>query len=111
LYFDYLKEKTDKKVLEMPGLGFSTYSYTELFNSDAVYIEDVYVIPKLRRTRLASTMANEIYKKAKELGCEYALGSVQVDTKDATESLKVLIAHGMKLLKCEDQLIWFYKEI
>lgn len=104
-------EKTDKLALELPGMGFSIYSYTELFNSQAVYIEDVYVIPKLRKTGLASTMADTIYKEAKKLGCEYALGSVQADTNGATKSLKVLLSHGMKLLKCENELIWFYKDI
>ena len=111
MYLDYMREKTDKKILEIKDEGFAVYEYTTLDGKPAVYIEDIYIIPKLRQTRLASKMSDIIYAEAKELGCTIALGSVHTNIKGATTSMKVLLAHGMKLLKSDNELIWFYKEI
>ena len=111
MYLDYIREKTNKKVLEIADKGFATYEYTTIGEDKAVYIEDIYVIPELRETGLASEIANKIYAEAKELGCTYAVGSVNTNIEGTTVSMKVLMSHGMEFLKIDNELIWFYKGI
>lgn len=111
MYLDYLEETSTKKTYEVVGKGFAVYDYTELDGNKAVYIEEIYTKPEFRKTHLASDIASEIYKIARKLGCSIALGSAHITNKKCADSIKVLLAHGMRPLKADDQLIWFYKEI
>jgi len=111
MYLDYLREKTDKQILEIKDQGFITYSYTTLGDDKAVYVEDIYIVPELRKTKLMLKMIREIYSEAKEKGCSVALGSVQLNTKKPETSIRLLLDHGMKVLRNENQKIWFFKEI
>jgi len=111
LFLDYLKEKTGKDSLEIKDKGFITYSYTNLGKDKAVYIEDIYIIPKLRKTGIMLEMIQRIYKESKDKGCVVALGSVQIETNNPEISVRLLLDHGMKILKNENQKIWFWKEL
>lgn len=106
LYADYIKEREGIDTLEVDG-GFATYN----IEGDSCYIINIYTIPEMRKTGLASQMADQIAGKAKLAGCRYLLGSVDPRTNGATESMKVLLAYGFKLQGLNGPLIFFSKEL
>ncbi len=105
LYFKYLKEKTDKLILEVET-GFAIYSYPD---EHTVYIEDLYILPEWRKSSHASLIANEIADLARAKGCTKMLGSVIPSTKNSTASLSVLISYGMKLDSATNNFILMSK--
>jgi len=108
LYADYLKERTEDKILEL-DFGFATYRH--IHAEKTTYIVDIYVVPKFRKEGLASQMANEIANEAKEIGHTKLLGSVVPSTKGSTNSLKALLAYGMNLKGSGNDFILFEKDI
>lgn len=111
LYKQYIEETTDTQMLETE-YGFATY--TTMFNEGGYfdcYIEDIYVIPEARKTHKASAMADEIAKAAKDQGCHRLLGSVNLEIKDPTRSVKVLLAYGFEILNASQGCIWFKKDL
>jgi ribosomal protein S18 acetylase RimI-like enzyme len=106
LYGDYLRERTNDHILET-GRGFATYRFVE----NAVYIVDIYVVPQFRKSGEASQMADAIAKAAKEQGCTKMLGSVVPSMKGSLDSVKVLLAYGMRPVSAREDFIVFEKEI
>lgn len=108
MYAKYIKEKTTDNILETDK-GFATYRYLD--NNKTVYIIDIYVLPDFRKTNVASTIADDIVKEAKVLGCTNLLGSVVPSNKSSTASLRVLLAYGMTLESSTNDFIIFKKDI
>jgi ribosomal protein S18 acetylase RimI-like enzyme len=106
LYAYYLKEREEFETLEKTN-GFAVYKLM----GDTVYIRDIYVVPKERKSNLATEMANEIARAAKARGVKKMMGTVCPRDKNATENLKVLLAYGMKLFSSDENLICFMKEL
>ena len=106
LYANYIQERTDKLILE-DERGFAVYSW----QAGAVYLEDIYVLPDYRKTGVAAEFADKICQLALEKGIHKLLGSCVPTAKGSTESMKVLIAYGMKLDSCAVNFILFSKEI
>ncbi len=110
LYAEYVRERTDKKIIESEH-GFAVYSYQTAGSNRVCYIEDIYVRPDFRKNDEASSMANKIAEDAKANGCKTLLGSVCPRAKGSTVSLKVLLGYGFSLSHSDTDLIWFIKEI
>ena len=112
LWSQYLQERLGKHVLERDE-GFAVYSFVPWYDKVAVYIEEIYVTPNAREKRLASDMADEIGKLAKEAGCDVMVGSVAPNANGATRSLKVLLGYGFQLAAIDptNNLIMFSKDI
>ena len=107
MYFAYIAERRpDCKVLKNEK-GFAVYSYTD----DYVYIEEIYVKPEFRKENIASQLSEAIQQEAKDNGCLRMLGSVSASAEGSTDSIRVLLAHGMTLMSSQDDLIWFYKDL
>lgn len=106
LFGDYLKERGLKDIVENEH-GFATF----IINGVECYIEDIYVAPEARKGKLASAMADQIARIAKDSGCTVLTGSVVPQAKGATESCKVLLAYGFKVLASKEGLIMFGKEL
>lgn len=106
LYSQYLAEKDGFSVLEDKH-GFATYKVFD----DVVYIRDIYVTPEMRRTGLAAQMADQICARAKSQGCTSVQGTVDPHLPSATDSIKVLLAYGMKLKSSSPNVIVFEKGI
>jgi len=106
---DYFWEREGKFCLVREDEGFAKYS----INGDECYIEDIYVVPEKRKTGIASQMADEIAASAKDHGCKYLVGSVAPEARGSTESMKVLLAYGMRIhsINHEKRLIIMAKEI
>lgn len=106
LYGDYIKEREGKEIIESDD-GFATYT----FMGEFCYIVDIYVVPGKRKTKVASTMADQIAKLAKEKGFKFLLGSVDPSTNGATESMKALLSYGFRVHSMDQRLIYLTKEI
>lgn len=108
LYAKYLLERTDVEILERDD-GFATYRFMN--DGKSVYLIDIFVPKDLRNQGIAAEMADLIAKKAKSEGCTEMIGSVKPSTNGSTESLKVLLAYGFKLLSSGDDFIFFRKDL
>jgi len=103
----YLKERTGKEVLNHLN-GFAIYSFPE---PGICYLEDIYVVPEYRRSKVGSAIANQVEVIAKERNCEMLWGSVDVKAKGATESLKAVLSFDMKVFAIEGNMILFTKSL
>lgn len=106
LYAKYVKERENKDMLELEH-GFASYIWLK----DHVYIVDIYVEPEHRKSGLASQMADSIAELAVQKGYRKLLGSVDTTAAGCTNSMKVLLSYGFKLLRCDGQLIFLEKDI
>lgn len=106
LYANYLTEKTNRKIKENE-FGYATYSYSE----DAVYIEDIYVLPEQRHNGHAKLLADQIVEEAKAKGIKKVYGSVVCSIKNSTDGITALLKYGMKLDSSTNNFILFSKEI
>jgi GNAT superfamily N-acetyltransferase len=106
LYADYLNELGVRKIHENDQ-GFITYRIT----GEECYIIDIYIIPEARKAGVASGLADYVAELAKATKCTYLLGSVDLASKKRTESLKVLLAYGFKLAKCDEHSLFLTKDL
>ena len=106
LYSEYINETGIKRIIEKDD-AFATFHIREA----ECYIEDIYVRPPLRESRMASSICNEIMDIAKKEGCEYISGSINMTIKDPTNSALAMIKAGFKIVKCDPSIIWFIKRI
>jgi ribosomal protein S18 acetylase RimI-like enzyme len=107
LYAQYLSERTNDGILETEE-GFATFRY---LNEKEVYIIDIFVRPELRQSGLAGQLANIIVEDAKKRGCVTLFGTINLLTKGADISLKVLQGYGMRLHSAENNIIVMKKDI
>lgn len=108
LYAKYVKEHHGDDVFET-AYGFTTYRYLD--EGKTIYFVDMYVHPDFRRTNHARFMADNILERAKANGCKELIATVVPSANNATDSLKVLLAYGLKLSRIEGNLIVLKKEI
>ena len=92
MYKKYLEERRPGSSVFISEWGFATYHIRPFQNQKECYIEDIYVDKAHRNSHVASYMADEIIKIAKEQNCDFVSGSVVPSTKNSTASLKVLLA-------------------
>lgn len=99
-------------MLETPH-GFLTYGFNCVPGADFshVYLEDLYVTPEMRKTHLASTMADKVADIARERGIEKMLGSVSKHSKTKDAAHRVLIAYGMTPYAEDQDIRWYIKDI
>jgi GNAT superfamily N-acetyltransferase len=108
LYAKYLTERTNDRILEV-GHGFATYRIIP--DQSAVYIIDIFVEADFRKAGTAAQMADEISKIAKKEGCTKMIGSVVPSAKNSTDSVRVLLAYGMRLQSSANDFILFERSI
>jgi len=102
----YIYERQGKSIVEDEN-GFATYYMT----NGVCYIEDVYVIPEKRRSKVCFGYADKIAEIAKKNGMSALIGTVKPSAFGSTESLKLLLAYGFKLECCEHDFIFFRKNL
>lgn len=108
-YAEYLKERTNKQILETPR-GFVTYYYLDN-EFKGLMIEDIYVSPDYRGNDVASGMADQLVNEAKQLGYVKCYGQICPYAKNSTDSMKVMIAWGLKIHSINNNLIFLVKDI
>ena len=107
MFTDYVKERLGDSSIETEH-GFAIYRYPD---DKTVYIVDIYIVPKARKQGVGSEMADYIMGIAKNRGCTRMIGSVVPSAKGSTESIKTLLAYGMRLQSSTNDFILFEKEI
>lgn len=107
MYADYLKERLGDGLVETPH-GFATYRFTD---EKSCYIVDIYVDPAHRKKGIAGDLADHITEIAKARGCTRLLGSVVPSSHGSTDSVRVLLAYGMRLDSSANDFILFRKDI
>lgn len=105
-FASYIYEKQNKSIIEDEH-GFATF----FFIKDACYIEDIYVVPEARKSGVASKYADLISEQAKSKGASKLLGSINLNSNNSTDSMKVLLAYGFKLAWNDGQMIYLQKEV
>lgn len=106
LYADYLKERDGLETLSTEQ-GFAVYK----FRGNECYIQDIYVVPKYRSLKVASSLANEIAKIAKKAGYHILTGSIDSRANGAKTSIKGLEAYGMKPYTTIGFMTYYAKEL
>jgi predicted GNAT family acetyltransferase len=106
LYAKYILERENKNIIETDS-GFATY----IIQGEECYIENIFVLEEMRKKGSASYLAGRVTEIAKEMNCKRLIGSVRPSARGSTESLKVLLAYGFKLLSASNDAIFFVKEI
>lgn len=105
-FAQYTLERTDRLVLE-DERGFATY----VFYPECVYIEDVYVAPEFRRNGVASEFVETIEKLARSRSITKCAVTVAPQAKTCMDSLKAVIALNFKLIKADNSLLYFERNI
>jgi len=116
LYELYLQERENCYVIRHDGgKAFITYKFlADPYCPDRsilCYIQDIYVLPSHRQSKIASSMADEVTKLAKKEGCTQLMGTVQPSMNGATTSLKVLLGYGFRLHRSEIDYIEMRKDV
>jgi len=106
LYKDYLEETGYIRIIETE-VGFITYRIT----GNECYVIDLYVKPASRESGIAAGFVAWVTQEAKELGCKYLTGSVNLGMKNPTSNMKFHLSQGMQLVKAEPHALHFGKEI
>lgn len=107
---DYFKERLGDSTIECDE-GYITYKYMTYHKLKAVYIRDIYVIPSQRHNRIGTLLGDKVVEIAKKEGAIVALGTVDMSTRTAKESMECLLYWGMKPVAFAEGLIWFMKPI
>mgnify|MGYP000517407130 CR=1 FL=1 len=112
LYGEYIFERLGKSICES-DYGFAIHFDVEHpVLGTVVYIEDIYVVERHRRSHAAAGMADRIAADAVARGIKVMLGSVSARAKGSTDSLRVLLGYGMVLDHVgQDGLIYFTKRL
>lgn len=109
MYAEYLAERTQDLIIET-GDGFATYRYIP--DRNAVYLIDIYVVPKARKAGEASRLADRVAAEGKEKwGVKRMLGSVLVGKAWTTTNTKILLAYGFAIESATPEVIVFVKEV
>ncbi len=107
LYAKYIMERTEDYIFETE-YGFATYRY---LNDKQVYIIDIFVDRDARKNGLAAKLADQICAAAKIVGIKELIGTVNLNCKNANDSIRVLLAYGMTAFSSYDNMIVFKKDI
>jgi predicted GNAT family acetyltransferase len=107
LYARYINEHSGDHILE-DERGFATYRF---LNEKQCYIVDIFVLSEHRKQGVAKDFADRIAADAKIKGRKELLGSVVPGLKHSTTSLKVLLAYGMQLERCDANIIIMKKDL
>lgn len=105
---DYIKERNPYKEVMKSDKGFCVYYINE--PEDAVYIEDIFIIPEYRDGGEASLFLQSVINLYKGK-VKYVLGSVDITTKGKDKSMKYLLNKGFSLYATQGNIIFVRMEI
>jgi len=115
MYAAYTLEFENVQTIYRSEIGFANFSLeTKRENSVDIYIQEVYVVPEKRGNKYATSLTNDCIKNARKLykkPVKTIYTSVGVDGETVNQSLRAITAFGFKLLKSEEKIIYFYKEL
>jgi len=107
LYGQYIQERLGRGIVET-SKGFITFEFP---SPEVVYIVDMYIHPKHRRSGTVKKMVDKICEESCKQGRKYLLGSVDTTAKNAEYSIKIMQKYGMVPCKVQEPMIFFSKKI
>jgi len=105
-YGDYLKERRAVEVIENED-GFIAFK----IHGEECFLEDIYVAPEKRKTRIGSELVLQMETFAKDMSCKYVTCNVWPSAHGSTVSLKAALANGFKLHSSVVDKIILIKEL
>lgn len=106
LWSDYFEETSGIKTIEEEW-GFVSYSFADPF----CRIEDLYVVPHLRKGTRGLHLLNRVAEKAKEHGSTHLWTQVWVTNHGADRALRANLACGFKMIDAQNGRIIMTKPI
>lgn len=110
LYAKYIKELKNFEMIEDEN-GFIIYGFMSKGDEHFCYIEDIYVVPEMRKSHVASKYADKVTEIAREMGIKKLLGSIVPSLEGSHYRQQVLINYGFKLYSSQENFIYYIKEI
>lgn len=107
LYKQYLIEREDKHLVSLEG-GFATYKQVD---QNSVWLVDIFVVKELRRNGVATKLSEMVAEKAKELGCNTLIGSVDITANGVTQSMQAILSDGFKFSHGQGNMLFFTKAL
>lgn len=107
LYAQYVKERENLDIVESEK-GFATY---QIYDNGECYIRDIFVAPEFRNTKLTMDMQKQINDIAKTKDCKLLVGSVCLDTNNASKSLQILLNDKWQMYKIIGNMIFVKKDV
>lgn len=106
MFFEYQSELWDRNGFENET-GFVTFKIT----GPECYIVDIFIWPHLRRTKAASTLADQVAEVAKSKGCKFLTCTVSLAQKNPTLSTKAVLGYGFELVQSNADFLIFKKDL
>lgn len=103
---EYFKEIQNLDILENE-YGFALYRIID----DNLHIQHMFVKPQARAMKIATMLATELEAKAKSARCSTMTCDIEPTNKNATESIRVILSYGFRVLEASDNEVIFYKQI
>lgn len=107
LYANYVLERLGRDTLVYADMGFATYK----IEGQECYLVDLHVEKPYRKQGVASRIADDVVKIAKDNGCTVLKGSVAINSNNPDISMMALLAYGLKPISAHDNFIIFKKDI
>lgn len=106
LYAQYIYERQNKSIVEDEN-GFASYYYV----GDTCYIEELFVKRGNRNKGVAKSYADKIVEEAQRKGAKQLMGSININTNNSTDSMRVLLTYGFNLQSANNNMIFLTKSI
>ena len=108
-YKAYLEEtyKGQSCYIDPQNRGWASYK----IEGDECYINHCYLAPDFRGATLMSELCSNIEAIARESGCKYMTGTVEVGTGNPMRSLKMMAADGYRIHSANNNIIVMIKDL
>jgi len=106
LYFEYIKERENKEVYLLSGLGFFIYK----LHDDFIHIDDFFVIKEKRMLKHSGALIKAMYDIAYKAGVSYAVTGIDITVDGCERHMQHILHYGFIPYKAKDNgYIWFKK--
>lgn len=106
LFEAYIAEREGAKLAVVEG-GFAIYKHLD----GLVYLQDIYVMPELRKSGVGSKLLKVVENYAKSANINILVGSTDTSAANATISALATLHSGFKISHIDGPVIWYRKEI
>lgn len=106
-YKSYLEETYEGEscYIDPQNRGWASYK----ISGDECYIVHCYLAPDFRGKTMMSELCQNIEKVAKDKGCKYMTGTVDLSSKNPERSMRMMITDGYKLHSAQNNVIVLIK--
>lgn len=108
-YKAYLEEtyKGQSCYIDPQSRGWASYK----IDGDECYINHCYLAPDFRSAHLMSELCSHIEMIAREAGCKYMTGTVDVESTNPIRSIKMMATDGYSIHSANNNIIVMIKHL